>query len=179
MGPRLILINQLAAVSCAAFFIGCTSMNEVTWSNPEEGDLTTAEFNEIAEGRKGVVSILEETRPSNAIKIEASADSLYWTDDAGLRMSRSLGDVNNVQVVSSSAGFWEGAKWGAAIGAAVGVGLAAAEVSSAQGAEAKDMAPLAYFVFPPLGAIVGGLAGGAYGSTAGHTFHCTFRPKGL
>ena len=175
----MVLIVQLASVSCAAFLIGCTSMSEVTSSNPEAGDLTTAEFNELAGGRTGVILFLEETRPSNATKIEASADSLFWTNDASQRKSRSLGDVNYVQIESGADGFWEGAKYGAGIGIGLGVGLAGSVTSSSESAEARTMAPLAYIFYPAIVGIVGGVAGGIYGSVAGHTFQCTFRPKGL
>jgi len=157
--------------------VGCTSMNEVTLLGTEEEGLTTAEFNEIAEGREGLILLHEETRPSNGTQIEASADSLFWTDGAGQRKRSSLGDVHHVDIVSNSAGFWEGAKWGAAVGIGGGIGVAGSVTSSSESAEARTMAPLAYFFYPAIGGIVGGVAGGIYGSATGHTFHCSFRPR--
>jgi len=178
MGRRNTSIAYAAAVSSALILFGCTSFNEVATVMPEEDGMSTAEFNELAQGREGLILLLEETRPSNGTQIEASADSLFWTDDAGQRKRSSLGDVHHVDIVSNSAGFWEGAKLGAAVGIAGGVGVAGSVTSSSESAEARTMAPLAYFFYPALGGIVGGVAGGIYGSATGHTFHCSFRPRG-
>jgi len=178
MGAHIISSVQLAACGFAAFFIGCTSMNEVTSSTPEEEEFTTSEFNAIAEGRGGAVKLLEQKVSSlNSTQIEASADSLFWTDAAGKNNRSSLGEVDYVEIVSRSDGFWEGAKWGAAGGLAAGTGAAAAQVSS-QSADAQSMGSLAYVGYAVIGGTLGGLAGGTYGSITGHTFHCSFRPRG-
>ena len=162
-------MNKLFLLLLAVFTAGCSSSYVVS-SPPGDDVNSTSEFNNVADGKRGFITLRQETSEFPADGIHATSDSLFWNDKAGRGKSTATAQVK--EVVFISGGVWEGIGWGFLGGAAAGFLYATAWVPAQHSNSGLEQ--IGYIVFPAGGGLLGGMAGGIYGGVTGHQNKYTF-----
>lgn len=160
-------MNRLLAMLLAVLGAGCSSSYLVSSST---GGHSIPEFNRVADRRQGSIVLELDSAEIWAVDIRATADSLFWNDEWGVRMSAALPQVGEVTFSDATRGTWEGIGLGALAGASA-AGLVTLMVAGGSG----DFIGIVYLITVPSGALVGGVVGSLAGNARGHTHRYRFR----